>query len=824
MKDNDLLDSGIGESMYNRYFGFRPLNEADNDEITEAVFDADEIFNKAHHLIFQKMTKIFGHTEDLPRDVDKARKMMEDMRDGATKEILEKIKTVCRTANSEQMGLSSKLSAFISKHPMRESYLTNLWKRHETDLNTRIERRIDAMSSLNGNGPLKMAKDFFTITIPKLVAMMVTYKCLIQLYLNKSCIDQTFLTKETAEEIQANSEKNINKFPQALAGVFAVRGSELNKDNEPVFDLSTNTFTGKSLDYLFPWVERILHTYIDQNNIDKVNEYVTNLNNYYTNGEVSKFFSGLVNIMIDKMKGVDMNNIASIFADTFDQIDQNIKNDIDTVVAYFSDLEHKSVFKSGGADLTVKEALAYVYASKGTVLLNFEKNKNSIDKLSAELRGTGMRDNTGLTDEQKEAVRRYLDNKVTDEQLETARKLANTSWQNKVFAVRQLSQQLIRAQDVIKFYYNFELRRCTELKDKSPYQVVKLFVDFISTRIIQNMFNQAGASSELGMIKTKYQQAVDVSSYYNDFLDVLGGRINQQYDKAEAQGPNTATADLSMTAIFGKAQVDDKTYSAFMDGCFVKLLSSDHFDTEVLNNREYNDTIKKNKSLLNVKSWNEVVKAIDPKTKAKSVNMFLNIDSAGNSVQPGKIRMLKDLLLYTLGCAKIMFNHSDTAEKNFEKDIWNMVITIGRKGNTTLAYPFHDVINNCISVYKKLQGNNEAANLYKEALQFVDKKLSDMFKSNNGYTLDSGLLETLCSSSNAFNKFEEMLDYIKNNIMLSGKKSSDQPGGLTDILKYIKQVFGEESGPSISALRTFLKLNYCSIDPSTGKININEIQ
>lgn len=101
MKDNDLLDSGIGESMYNRYFSFRPLNEADNDEITEAVFDADEIFNKAHHLIFQKMTKIFGHTEDLPRDVDKARKMMEDMRDGATKEILEKIKTVCRTANSE---------------------------------------------------------------------------------------------------------------------------------------------------------------------------------------------------------------------------------------------------------------------------------------------------------------------------------------------------------------------------------------------------------------------------------------------------------------------------------------------------------------------------------------------------------------------------------------------------------------------------------------------------------------------------------------------------------------------------------------------------
>lgn len=328
---------------------------------------------------------------------------------------------------------------------MRESYLTNLWKRHETDLNTRIERRIDAMSSLNGNGPLKMARDFFTITIPKLVAMMVTYKCLIQLYLNKSCIDQTFLTKETAAEIQANSEKNINKFPQALAGVFAVRGSELNKDNEPVFDLSTNTFTGKSLDYLFPWVERILHTYIDQNNIDKVNEYVTNLSNYYTNGEVSKFFSGLVNIMIDKMKGVDMNNIASIFADTFDQIDQNIKNDIDTVVAYFDDPENKSVFKSGGADLTVKEALAHVYASKGAILLNFEKNKNSIDKLSAELRGTGMRDNTGLTDGQKEAVQRYLDNKVTDEQLETARKLANASWQNKVLAVRQLLQQHISA-------------------------------------------------------------------------------------------------------------------------------------------------------------------------------------------------------------------------------------------------------------------------------------------------------------------------------------------------------------------------------------------
>lgn len=494
IKDNSLMD----ESFAERYADYKPLNEAeDNEPLTDVVFNADEIFDKAHNMIYTKMLKIFSHADDVPRDVENARKMMEGMRDGATKEITGKIQTVCRTANSDKMSLTGKLSAFISKHPMRADYLTNLWKRHETDLNMRIERRIDAMSSLNGNGPLKMTRDFYTVTIPNLVAMMVTYKCLIQLYLSKQCIDHKYISSLDENEINKNAAKNIDRFPQAIASVFSIRGHELNRESKPVYNLANNILSDEPLDYLFPWIERILHNQITTNNLKVVSSYVQELQDAYTNKDSNKFFSGLVNIVIDSMKGVNLNNIAEIFADTFDKIDQNTRTDIDTVTAYLNDPYNKDVFKSEGADLTVKAALTDVYASKGKVLLNFEQNANKIGELSRTLRGTVRANDNGLTDEQRKAISDYLDVKSTDNEKETASSLVNKTWDNKTQAVQHLFNDNLTAKDIIEFYYAFELNRCTEIKDKSPYQIVKLFIDFLSMEVVRALYNEAGSSSEL---------------------------------------------------------------------------------------------------------------------------------------------------------------------------------------------------------------------------------------------------------------------------------------------------------------------------------------
>lgn len=819
-----IQDNALEESFNERYTDYKAINEANDDKsLTDVIFDADDIFDKAYHMIYTKMMKIFSHTDDIPRDVENARKMMESMRDGATKEITNKIAVVCRTANSDQLGLTSKLSAFITKHPMRSEYLTNLWKRHETDLNMRIERRIDAMTTLNGNGPLKMTQDFYMITIPNLVAMMVTYKCLIQLYLNKNCIDHKYISSLDENEINESATENIDKFPQAIAGVFSIRGHELNKESKPVYNIINNTLSDEPLDYLFPWIERILHNQITTNNLEAVNNYVQELQNAYTNKDVNKFFSGLTNIVIDSMKGINLNNIAEVFSDTFDKIDQRTRTDIDTVAAYLNDPEHKLVFKSSGADLTIKAILTVIYASKGKVLLNFEKNITKIEELNniCSMAGSG----NILSGEQMKTISEYLDVEVTANEKEAASSLVNKTWSDKVRVIRDLFNGNITAQEIIKFYYTFELNRCTEIKEKTPYKIVKLFIDFLSIEVVKTLYNKAGAFSELQKIKNNYQYAVEDAMDYKEFLEILGGDVNAAV-LSGAKNSNTHTVNnLGLTAIFGKASPDIKTYAIFMEECFNKILGSKTFNNDYFNNEEYTNNVKKNSSLQNVKSWEEVIKSLDTKTNSKTILMFLTSDMNGVSANPDGIRMFKDLLLYALGCAKIMFNHSDTAEHNFEKDIWSIPVVIGQKDNTTLAYKFYEVINQCIDRYTQLkdQNNTAGANAYMNAIKMVDTKLVNMFKSNNGYSLDSGILETLCSG-NKFSKPEEMLNYIKDNIKLNNQACKELQGGVTDVLMFIETIFGGARTRDIQLLNNFLKLNYCTYDPSTGQINLNEIK
>lgn len=326
-------------------------------------------------------------------------------------------------------------------------------------------------------------------------------------------------------------------------------------------------------------------------------------------------------------------------------------------------------------------------------------------------------------------------------------------------------------------------------------------------------------------IKNAYQEAVEDDMSYVEFLGILGGNVNALVQEADKNGNTSVVNDLSLTAIFNTASPDVKTYAVFMDDCFNKVLGSKTFDNDYFNNEEYSSNVKKNRSLQNVKSWKEIVKSLDTKTNSKTILMFLRSDMNGASANPGNIRMFKDLLLYALGCAKILFNHSDMAEQNFEKDIWDIPVVIGQRDHNTLAYKFYEVINQCIDRYTQLKGQNSTsgAQAYMNAIKMVDARLINMFKSNNGYSLDSGILETLCSG-NKFSKPEEMLNYIKDNVKLNNQACKDLKGGVTDVLMFIKSVFGGARLMEIQLLNNFLKLNYCTYDPSTGQINLNEIR
>ena len=128
-----------------------------------------------------KITKILSTDPEDWESIKWARKEMDLMQESADKEILAKIDIICRTGNQDNLGLSSKLAAFVRKHPMRAEYLKGLWARYMRDLDIRKQKRIENISNPDNSGPMSMCISFLKNTVPSIIAMMITYKTLIKL-------------------------------------------------------------------------------------------------------------------------------------------------------------------------------------------------------------------------------------------------------------------------------------------------------------------------------------------------------------------------------------------------------------------------------------------------------------------------------------------------------------------------------------------------------------------------------------------------------------------------------------------------------------------
>lgn len=180
-------------------------------------FNFDDIYNKVQSSIRDVMLNATMTDHEEWNIVKNAKSRMEKLKESCDKEINAKIELICRTVQSGQSSLGDKFKAAISKHPMRAEGLKNIWARYSDDLIDRIESRIRSIGGMNGNSNIFMTiKRFLIDTYPALIAMMITWKSVLELckaYYDKYPkvtinVDQ----QKAAEVITEKAKANILKF------------------------------------------------------------------------------------------------------------------------------------------------------------------------------------------------------------------------------------------------------------------------------------------------------------------------------------------------------------------------------------------------------------------------------------------------------------------------------------------------------------------------------------------------------------------------------------------------------------------------------------
>jgi hypothetical protein len=79
-----------------------------------------------------------------------------------------------------------------------------------------------------------MARQFYTTTIPNLIAMMMVYKVIITLFSREEGIDINFYKDITDDDVK-DKTGDLSEYPQVVAGVFFTEGNALNAENKNVY-------------------------------------------------------------------------------------------------------------------------------------------------------------------------------------------------------------------------------------------------------------------------------------------------------------------------------------------------------------------------------------------------------------------------------------------------------------------------------------------------------------------------------------------------------------------------------------------------------------
>lgn len=503
-----MREYGINESNQYKYSNY--INEAysDGDIIEMDPFDADALYNEVRGNLREKIIKIMTSDPEEWTDVKWARQQMEQMKTDVDKEIKERIKLVCRMADSGQMGLSSKLASFVSKHPLRAEGLTGIWNRHLRDLDERIQRRIKHISTPESGSPIAMTIEFLQETIPNVIAMMITYKCLAQLLSDSRTQAKYVNAKVEDEDKDAFIKQELSNIPDILEQMFATHGHNLNKDDKPIYDRQKHDFTGNSMDYLSIFMYKIFSNKITPSNIKVFTKIVEDLLN--TQNNVDLFFNKFIQILTE-------NNLINLITNfELIKVFQSVHNSelpkmqlISTTAQYID--SHPNLISEDNRSI-FNFVLSRVLASEGTVLNNFKINRDTI-----------------------------LSGKSTIEQVNDLLQLKNIP-EDKIVVWTNFCKLLDQEKDIklilsikdpyiklLNIYYTYKLNICKNYADRqiigfNP-ELTVMFINMIASTAIQNLVINQMDISDLINLNESY---LDIDEFYTALHDYVGVNIEDK--------------------------------------------------------------------------------------------------------------------------------------------------------------------------------------------------------------------------------------------------------------------------------------------------------
>ena len=503
------INEGIQEYIYSNY-----INEAysDGDDIIQMnPFDADALYNEVRGNLREKIIKIMTSDPEEWTDVKWARQQMEQMKTDVDKEIKERIKLVCRMADSGQLGLSSKLASFVSKHPLRAEGLTGIWNRHMRDLDERIQRRIKHISTPESGSPIAMTIEFLQETVPNVIAMMITYKCLAQLLSDaRTQIKYVNATVEK-EDKDLFIKQELSNIPDILEQLFTTYGHNLNVNNKPIYDKQKHDFTGNSMEYLSIFMFKIFNNKITSSNVKVFTKIVEDLLN--AQSDVDLFFNKFIQILTE-------NNLISLITNSeslisiFNSVHTEL-NKMQLILTASQYIDQHPDFMSENNRSIFNYVLSRILASEGTVLNNFKINRDKI-----------------------------LSGKTTIEQVNDLLELQNIPedkivvWTNFCESLKQDDdiKTILSIKDpyikILNIYYTYRLNICKNYGNDQGLitfnpELTVMFINMLASTAIQNLVVNQMDISDLIHLNESY---LDVDEFYTALHEYVDLKIEDKLD------------------------------------------------------------------------------------------------------------------------------------------------------------------------------------------------------------------------------------------------------------------------------------------------------
>ena len=132
--------------------------------------DYDTIYHDMFTFLSSEISEVIGPRADWSciKELSNAMKFIKDRAD---EEIKNKIAQVCKTGGQKS----------LRHHPFKAEGLLSMWNRYSADLQMRIDNRIAQLTGSQGSvesGSASFVEDFLRVTYPRIIAMMLTYRCI----------------------------------------------------------------------------------------------------------------------------------------------------------------------------------------------------------------------------------------------------------------------------------------------------------------------------------------------------------------------------------------------------------------------------------------------------------------------------------------------------------------------------------------------------------------------------------------------------------------------------------------------------------------------